>query len=85
MAKTGTLPHYLYPARIIEAAETTEENDNEKSGKFEPSSDEENDNVHSNIATSTTDIAGFDEGSLFLVGRLTRFGRSIKINSKFIT
>ena len=44
--------------------------------KDEPSSDEEEklDNVHPNIATSTTDNAGLDEGSLFLVGRSTRFG-----------
>ena len=115
MAKTGTLPHDLYTAKIIEVAETTEEystplivptdvstavvnkkevvmeemqeDDNEKSDEFEPSSDEveELDNVHPNIATSTADVAGLDEGSLFLVGRLTRFGRSIKINSKFIS
>ena len=114
MAKTGTLPHYLYTAKISEVAETTEEysillivptgvstavvnekeilieeveeDDNEKSDEFEPSSDEEEelDNAHPNIATSTTDVAGLDEGSLFLVGRSTRFGRSIKINSKFI-
>ena len=54
--------------------------------KDEPSSDEEEklDNVHPNIATSTTDNAGLDEGSLFLVGHSTRFGRSIKVDSKFI-
>ena len=60
-----------------------QEGDNEKSGEFEPSSDDEEelDNVHPNIATSTTDVAGLDEGSLFLVGRSTRFSLSIKINS----
>ena len=60
-----------------------QEGDNEKSGVLEPSSDDEEelDNVHPNIATSTTDVAGLDEGSLFLVGRSTRFSRSIKINS----
>ena len=114
MAETGTLPHYLYTAKIIEVAGATEEfsiplivstdvstaavnkkelviqevqeDDNEKSDEFEPPSDKEEDldNVHPNIATSTTDVAGLDEGSLFLVGRSTRFGRSIKINSKFI-
>ena len=114
MAKTGTLPYYLYTAKISEGAETTEEyfdpldsatdvspakvnekevvikevqkDDNDKSDKFEPSSDEEEelDNVHLNIATSTTDVVDLDEGSLFLVGRLTRFGRSVNINSKFI-
>ena len=53
-----------------------QEDDNDKSDKFEPSSDEEEelDNVHLNIATSTTDVVDLDEGSLFLVGRLTRFG-----------
>ena len=63
-----------------------QEDDNDKSDKFEPSSDEEEelDNVHLNIATSTTDVVDLDEGSLFLVGRLTRFGRSVNINSKFI-
>ena len=67
--------------------EEVQEDDNEKSDEFEPSNDEEEelDNVHPNIVTSTTDVAGLDEGSLFLVGRLTRFGRSIKINSKFIS
>ena len=105
MAKTGTLPYYLYTAKISEGAETTEEyliplivptdvspaevnekevvikevheDDNDKSDEFEPSSDgeEELDNVHLNIATSTTDVA---------VGRSTRFGRSVNINSKFI-
>ena len=115
MAKIGTLPHYLYTAKIREVAETTEEysiplivptdvstavvnekevvieevqeDDNEKSDEFKPSSNEEEelDNAHPNIATSTTDVAGLDEGSLFLVGRLTRFGLSIKINSKFIS
>ena len=114
MAKTGTLPHYLYTAKISELAETTEEysvrlitptdvstvvvnekvvvieevqeDSNEKSDEFEPSSNEEGElhNAHLNIATSTTDVAGLDEGSLFLVGRLTRSGLSIKINSKFI-
>ena len=114
MAKRGTLPHYLYTAKISEVAEITEEHsiplivpadgstavvnekevvieevqgdDNEKSDEFEPSSEEEEelDNAHQNIATSTTDVADLDEGSLFLVGRSTRFGRSIKINSKFI-
>ena len=66
--------------------EGVQEDDNEKSDEFEASSDEkeELDNAHPNIATSTTDVAGLDEGSLFLVGRSTRFGRSIKINSKFI-
>ena len=47
--------------------------------------EEELDNAHPNIATSTRDVAGLDEGSLFLVGRFTRFGRSITINSKFIS
>ena len=63
--------------------EEVQKDDNEKSGEFEPSSNEEEelDNVHPNIAISTTDFAGLDEGSSFLVGRLTRFGRSIKINS----
>ena len=105
MAKTGTLPYYLYTAKISEVAETTkeylipfivptdvstalvnkkeivikevQEDDNEKSDEFEPASDEEEDvdNAHPNIATSTTDVAGLDEGSLFLVGRSTRFGR----------
>ena len=114
MVKPGTLPHYLYTAKISEVAETTEEysiplivpidvstavvnekevaikevqeDDNEKSDEFEPPSDEEEelDNAHPNIATSTTDGAGLDEGLLLLVGRPTRFGRSIKTNSKFI-
>ena len=114
IAKTGTLPHYLYTAKISEVAETTEEysihlivlidvstavvnekeivieevheDDNEKPDEFELSSDEkeELDNAHPNIATSATDAAGLDEESLFLVGRSTRFGRSIKMNSKFI-
>ena len=104
MAKTGTLLHYLYIAKISEVVETTEEysiplivstdvstavvnekevvieevqeDDNEKSGEFEPSSDEEEelDNAHRNIATSTKDVAGLDEGLSFLAGRLTRFG-----------
>ena len=53
-----------------------QEDDNEKSDEFESSSDEEEelDNAHPNIATSTTHVARLDEGSLFLVGRLTRFG-----------
>ena len=57
--------------------EEAQEDDNEKSDEFEPSSDdkEELDNVHLNIATSTADVAGLDEVSLFLVRRLTRFGR----------
>ena len=88
MAKTGTLPNYLYTAKISEVAETTEEysiplivptdvstavvnekevvieevqeDHNEKSNEFEPSSAEEEklDNAHPNIATSTTDVAG---------------------------
>ena len=63
-----------------------QEDDNEKSDEFEPSIDEEEelDNAHQNIATSTTDVGGLEEGPLFLVGCSTRFGRSIKINSKFI-
>ena len=114
MAKTGTLPHYLYTAKISEVAETTEEysipltvpadlstdvanekevvieevqeDDSEKSDEFEPSSDEDEelDDVHPNIDT-TTNVAVLDEGSLFLVGRSTKFGRSVKINSKFIS
>ena len=66
--------------------EGIQEDDNEESDEFEPSSDEEEelDNAHPNIATSTTDVAGLDERSFFLVGRSTRFGRSIKINSKFV-
>ena len=58
--------------------EEVHEDDNENSDEFEPSGDEEEvlDNAHPNIATSTTDVAGLDEGSLFLVGRLKRFGRS---------
>ena len=66
--------------------EEVQEDDNEKLNEFEPSSDEEEelDNAHPNIATSTTDVAGLYEGSLFLVGRSARFGRSIKIISKFI-
>ena len=65
--------------------EGVQEDDNEKSDEFEASSDEkeEQDNAHPNIATSTTDVVGLDE-RLFLVGRSTRFGPSIKINSKFI-
>ena len=65
--------------------EGVQEDDNEKSDEFEASSDEkeELDNAHPNIATSITDVVGLDE-RLFLVGRSTRFGRSIKINSKFI-
>ena len=57
--------------------EEVEEDDNEKSDEFETSSDEEEevDNAHPNIGTGTTDVASLDEGSLFLVGRLTRFGR----------
>ena len=35
---------------------------------------EELNNVHLNIATSTTDVAGLDEGSLFLIGRSAIFG-----------
>ena len=108
MAKTGTLPHYLYTAKISEVAERTEESlillivptdvstavvnkkevviEEVQEDDNEPSSDQEEelDNAHPNIATSTTDVAGLDEGSLFLVGRSTRFGQSIKINSKFI-
>ena len=104
ISKTGTLSQYLYPAKISEVAETTEEysillivptnvstavvnekeivieevlkDDNEKSDEFEPSSDKEKelDNAHPNIATSTKDVAGLDEETLFLVGCLTRFG-----------
>ena len=104
MSKTETLSQYLYPAKISEVAETTEEysillivptnvstavvnekeivieevlkDDNEKSDEFEPSSDKkkELDNAHPNIATSTKDVAGLHEETLFLVGRLTRFG-----------
>ena len=115
MAKTWTLPHYLYTAKISEVAEITEEHsiplivptdvstavvnkkdlviekvqedDNEKSDEFEPSSEEEEDldNAHSNIATRTTDVAGLNEGLLFLVGRSASFGRSININFKFIS
>ena len=57
--------------------EEVQEDDNEKSDEFETSSDEEEevDNAHPNIGTGTTDVASLDEGSLFLVGRLTRFGR----------
>ena len=56
--------------------EEVQEDENEKSGEFEPSSDEEEelDNAHRNIATSTKDVAGLDEGLSFLAGRLTRFG-----------
>ena len=63
-----------------------QEDDKEKSDEFEPSSDEEEelDNAHPNIATSTTHVVGLDEESLFMFGCSTRFGRSIKINSKFI-
>ena len=115
MAGTGTLPYYLYTAKISGVAETSkehsiplivptdvstavvdekevvieegQEDDNEKSDEFEPSSDEEEelDNAHPNIATITIDVTGLDEGLLCLVGRSTRFGRSIKINSKFIS
>ena len=115
MAKTWTLPHYLYTAKISEVAEITEEHsiplivptdvstavvnkkelviekvqedDNEKSDESEPSSEEEEDldNAHSNIATRTTDVAGLNEGLLFLVGRSASFGRSININFKFIS
>ena len=113
MAKTETLPHYLYTAKISEVAETTEEYSmptivptdvstavvskkevlikevqedyNEKKDQSGPLGDEEEelDNSHPNIATSTTDVVGLDEGSLFLVNPWTRFGRSIKIKSKF--
>ena len=67
--------------------EEMQEDDNEKSDLFEPSNDEEQklDNAQLNIVSSTIDAAGLDEGSLFLVGRSTRFSRSIKINSKFIS
>ena len=67
--------------------EEVQEDDNEKSDESEPSSDEEEelDNAHPNIATITTDVTGLDEGSPCLLGRSTRFGQSIKINSKFIS
>ena len=114
MAKTETLPHYLYTAKISEVAETTEEYSmptivptdvstavvskkevlikevqedyNEKKDQSGPLGDEEEelDHSHPNIAPSTTDVVGLEEGSLFLVNPWTRFGRSIKINSKFI-
>ena len=67
--------------------EKVQEDDNEKSDESEPSSEEEEDldNAHSNIATRTTDVAGLNEGLLFLVGRSASFGRSININFKFIS
>ena len=74
------VPTDVSPAEVNEkevVIKEVHEDDNDKSDEFEPSSDgeEELDNVHLNIATSTTDV---------VVGRSTRFGRSVNINSKFI-
>ena len=85
---------YLIPMIVLTAVATAvvnekeifieevQENDNEKSDEFEPSSQEgeELDIAHPNILISTTDVVGLNEGSLFLVGCSARFGRSIKIN-----
>ena len=76
----------LVKEKEVVIEEVLQEDDNEKSDEFEPSGDEEEelDNAHLKIATSTTDVPGLDEGSLFLVGHSTRFGRSIKKNSILI-
>ena len=37
------------------------------------------------LQTSTNNVASLDEGSIFFVDRSSRFGRSIKINSRFLS
>ena len=99
MAKSGTLPHYLYADSIDEMAKATakfrekaiqientnatnekdmEEDDgnNENSDEFDESEDDEE-------IIPVNDVAGLDDGALFMVGRSTRFGRAIKLNTKF--
>ena len=46
------------------------------------SASEEMDYLH---PTSTNNVAILDKGSLFLVGRSSRFGRSAKNNSRFLS
>ena len=110
MAKTGTLPHYLYSNKISEVARTTEtysadtfrssgvENEvpdmtdqdevpevksteEEEAGQFDSASEQDYDL----LPTSASTVTSLDEGSLFLVSRSTRFGRSFKINSRFLS
>ena len=120
MAKSGTLPHYLYSTKISEVADTTKSfsasNKNQDDPSATKSQNDPSANISQNISDSNEspdenenqeeedsydpesggsdtengdaedagDIGGLDTASLFMVGRSSRFGRAIKINSKFI-
>ena len=53
----------------------------EQAEKFDSASEEEDDLLQ----TSTNKNASLEQGCLFFVGRSLRFGRSFKINSKFLS
>ena len=99
MSKMGTMPHYLYTSSILteNARETTpyedsqydpenrEEEQVETPDHFDSSSDEEECDDEELPTQENLDALSFDRGSLFLVGRSSRFGRSIKINNKLLS
>ena len=53
----------------------------EQADQFESPSEEEEDL----LPTSTSNVPNLNDRSLFSVGRSSRFGRSVKINSKFLS
>ena len=71
------VPHVTDQHKVPEV-ESTEE---KQADQFDSASEEEDDL----LPTSTINVARLVEGSLFLVSRSSRFGRSVKFNSRFLS
>ena len=65
--------------KIMQSSLATESIEEEQPDIFEPNTDSDDE------LEDSTSIGGLDEASFFMVGRSTRFGRTIKFNSKFIS
>ena len=98
MARHGTMPELLYQRNLhisdkvdyisTEAPADSDDDSvqsNEELVEFDTSSDE--DEVHEGASQEIDDIGNLqiDGEATFLVGRTTRFGRSVRINSRILS
>ena len=100
MAKAGTLPEYCYlpvegqchapvdiddEPKINEEVEEYESSDDEIEDRLSCNSDDSGSDSDLPIPNAAQQAESTNSQNLFLIGRVSRFGRAVRLNSRFIT
>ena len=85
MAKMGTLPYYIYSKNVDKIAESTSKYQLEERENLEESDSEIDEFDSSSDEDAPITCGEIDDRTVFLVGRTSRFGRTVKLSNKLLS